>query len=311
MAKRRESKVYSGSASVSFSNGELLLADAASEAAAWANVSGIAQNALSFWNAFIGLQSGSSPLDPNGSGIAQLTCIIRAVSWVESQHGTGAGASAAVDPMQCANPADTWWRELTDCTVQQDRFVGGVGKPNFNACELPAKAAADGTFPAQAHLSLLNDQTTGHNDGNFNQTMSYCWGVPILIHKINTTAGDPTYQCGPLTRSRIVAGAVAYNGGGDPGYETKINNALDMIGCVQPGPITDFGSPSRAMERTHAGAATVAVRSMMQEMVGLLGRGDDQGKSSKFFPNGIELIDLSVQVGEVKVELKVAGPKAS
>ena len=151
----------------------LVLLDAAAEAAAWANVSGLAQSSLAFWNNFIGLQSGTNPLDPNGTGIAQLTCIIRAVSWVESQHGTGAGASAAVDPMQCANPGDSWWKELTNCAGPQDRFVGGTGKPNYNACELPAKAAADPSFPTQAYLSVLGDQTAGHNDANFNQVMSY------------------------------------------------------------------------------------------------------------------------------------------
>jgi hypothetical protein len=305
MAKRKETEVYSRS---EFSRDERLIDDAAEEAAAWANVSGIARNALSFWNTFIGLQSGANPLDPNGTGIAQLTCLIRAVSWVESGHGTGTGASAAKDPMQCANPDDSWWKELINCAVQQDRFVCGVGKPNFNACELPAKAAGDQTFPAQAKLSVLNDQSTGHSDGNFNRTMSYYWGVPFLIHKTN---GNPTYQCGSLTRSRMVAGAVAYNGHGDEQYKDKINHALDMIGCVQSGPITDFWLPSGATDTAHAGAASAAVRAMMQEIESLMGKSNEQGRSSLFFPNGIELIDLSVQVGGVKIELKVAGPKAS
>ena len=56
--------------------------------------------------------------------------------------------------------------------------------------------------------------------------MSYCWGVPFLIWKINNPAGDPTYQCQDLSRDRLVAGAVAYNGGGDPKYQAKINAAL-------------------------------------------------------------------------------------
>jgi hypothetical protein len=422
---------------------------------------------LAFWNNFIGLQSGSNPLDPNGTGIAQLTCIIRAVSWVESQHGTGAGASASVDPMQCTNPGDSWWRELTDCSRPQDRFVGGSGKPNYNACELPTKAAADASFPTQAYLSTLSNQTTGHDDANFNQTMSYTWGVPFLIHKINTTAGDPTYQCGVLDRARIVAGAVAYNGGGDPNYETKVNNALDMIGCVQVGPAAQTGllfasalrmdpqtiinfceqeypnssddcnkfvkavsadlnmtlfqagddadaivqrlrdaatagdwaklidgpdakakadagqyviaglkgadhNPPRVhghvvvvvsgplangkyptgywgsldganpgrnetlnyawnssdrdsveyygkalagtpaldrMQLQHAQSANDTVVSIMQEIVRQLEKGDEPGKPSKFFRNGIELIDIAVQVGAVKIEVKVAGPK--
>lgn len=208
----------------------LNLVDATAEAAAWANVAGTAQTSLAFWNQFIGLQSGVNPLD--STGIARLMCIVRAVSWVESQHGTGSGSSASVDPMQCGNPNDAWWKELTDCSQDQDRFVGGTAKPNYDACELPDKAAADASFPSQAYVSSLNNKATGHNDAKFNQVMSYCWGVPILIHKINTTAGDKTYQCGTLDRDRLADGAVAYNGGGDPAYRDKINATLDMVGCL-------------------------------------------------------------------------------
>ncbi|HLJ29461.1 MAG TPA: hypothetical protein VKY85_22320 [Candidatus Angelobacter sp.] len=209
--------------------------DGSAEQSAWNNVSATAQTALNFWNAFIRLQSGTDPLD--SGQLARLLCIVRAVSWVESQHGTGSGTSASVDPMQDGNPGDSWWKELTDCNQPQDRFVGGTGKPNLNACELPDKAAADPGFPTDAQLSNLTDPKLGHNDPNFRPNgrpplMSYCWGVPFLIHKINTTVGDPTYQCESLDRPRLVAGAVAYNGGGDPNYETKINNALDMIGCL-------------------------------------------------------------------------------
>ncbi len=52
-------------------------ADADGEAAAWAKVSALAQSSLTFWNAFLGLQSGSSPLD--SGGLARVTCILRAV----------------------------------------------------------------------------------------------------------------------------------------------------------------------------------------------------------------------------------------
>ncbi len=49
--------------------------------------------------------------------------------------------------------------------------------------------------------------------------------------------------------------------------------------------------------------------SIIQEIVRQLEKDDEPGKQSKFFRNGIELIDISVQVGNVKIELKVAGPK--
>jgi hypothetical protein len=49
--------------------------------------------------------------------------------------------------------------------------------------------------------------------------------------------------------------------------------------------------------------------SIIQEIVCQLEKGDEPGRQSKFFRNGIELIDISVQVGTVKIEVKVAGPK--
>ena len=200
------------------------------ESEAWANVSAIASQALDFWNSFLGLQSSDQVITPDQ--VSRLFCIIRAVSWVESAHGTGAGASASVDPMQCGNPADSWWIELTDCSGGQDRFVGGPGKPNFNACELPGAAAATGNLPDQANVNAMADPTQGHSDPSFNMTMSYFWGTPFLIFKINSQAGDPTYQCGDLNTDRLVAGAVAYNGGGDPDYEAKIRLAITTSGCL-------------------------------------------------------------------------------
>src|ERR1700727_31959 len=172
--------------------GRLEIGSDPAEQQAWDAVLTAAQKALNFWNSFIGLQSGTDPLSTDA--LARLLCIVRAVSWVESRHGTGAGSSASADPMQCANPSDSWWRELTDCTRPQDRFVGGTGKANYNACELPDKAAADSTFPPEAKLSNLSDPASGHDDANFRSAgklpfMSYGWGIPFLIQKINKTAG--------------------------------------------------------------------------------------------------------------------------
>jgi hypothetical protein len=136
--------------------------------------------------------------------------------------------------MQCGNPKDSWWKELVNCGTTQDRFVRGPGlTPNYNACELPDAASANGSFPAGAGLSQLGSKAAGHNDARFTRLISYAWGVPFLLLKINKTAGQNAYQCGDLSRARLVNGAVAYNGGGDPDYRTKINTALDMIGGVE------------------------------------------------------------------------------
>jgi hypothetical protein len=214
------------------------------ETAAWANVSGIAQAALSFWTTFLELQNGGVDVDVADPVFARLMCLIRAVSWVESLHGQGTGSSAAIDPMQCGNSADVWWTELTHSTVRpQDRFVRGPNlTPNYYAYELPAVTAANNAFPANAYISSLNDPTQGHSDAKYNQTISYFWAVPILIHKTNTSAKRPTYRCDGLDRTQMVAGAVAYNGGGDSAYEAKINAALDLIGCA-PASFDEFDQP--------------------------------------------------------------------
>jgi hypothetical protein len=67
------------------------------------------------------------------------------------------------------------------------------------------------------------------------------------------------------------------------------------------GQTIDFRSAQTAAEQTSV--------SIIQEIVRQLEKGDEPGKQSKFFRNGIELIDISVQVGTVKIDLKVAGPK--
>lgn len=206
------------------------LDEQADERRAWASVSSVASQSISFWNSFLGLRTGADPLA--GRDIDRLLCIVRAVSWVESRHGTGQGSSAAADPMQCGHPADSWWRELTDCRIQQDRFVGGPGRPNYDACQLPAAAASSAGFPDAAKLATLQDPRQGHSNRAFGQTMSYYWGVPILIHKTNTGAGDRTYQCGDLGRDRLIDGAVAYNGGGVADYQARIEAALALSGCL-------------------------------------------------------------------------------
>lgn len=199
-----------------------------SEQTAWDAVSSIADAALTYWNGFMGLSSAGQPL--TAEQISRLLCIIRAVSWVESNHGTGPG-SAAIDPMQCANPGDAWWKELSDCSHSQDHFVLGPGLSNYDACKLPAAAVASG-LTDDANVFNLDDITQGHSDPKFKSVMSYYWGIPFVIFKINKTAGDKTYQCGDLSTDRLVAGAVAYNGGGVADYEIRIRTALLDSGCL-------------------------------------------------------------------------------
>jgi hypothetical protein len=83
-------------------------------------------------------------------------------------------------------------------------------------------------------------QSNGHNDPNFNPTMSYFWGIPLLIHRIDTQGGvAQAYKCGIYSRECLITGARRYNGGssgaGDPQYEQKLRQALmGQIGCSLP-----------------------------------------------------------------------------
>lgn len=208
--------------------------DAQEEAQKWAPLSAIAQQAFDFWNTFLDLRAGAANdqlLSP--SQVNNFYTIIRAVSWVESRHGTGTGNQPARDPMQCGNPGDSWWQELTGQSTAQDRFVGGPNAGNYDASKLPGAVQGIATFSPKAKLTLLQDQTAGHNDAAFGMIMSFNWAVPILIQKTNTKPniqGGKSYQCGDVSRARLTGGAVNYNGGGDPNYGQEISDTIDIIG---------------------------------------------------------------------------------
>ena len=98
----------------------------AEEASKWAVHSARAEAAFAFWKSFLELRVGAANDQPlTGVQANRFNTTIRAVSWVESRHGTGSGTEPGRDPMQCANPADVWWMELTGQTTEEDRFIGG------------------------------------------------------------------------------------------------------------------------------------------------------------------------------------------
>ena len=227
-----------------------------SESDAWAIQQPVAEPAVDFAIAFLGCRMGPASDQPlEASAVLQLKKITRAVSWVESQHGTGAGNQAARDPLQCGNPGDSWWQELTGQSGNGDRFIRGPGLSNIWANQVAAAAQGDGAFNAAASVTLLGNQDVGHNDANFAPAHSYVWGVLFLIFKINTTAGDSCYQCGDVNTDRLVAGAVQYNGGGDPNYEAKIRAALALIGGVRADARRTLRSSSRPRKATSRRAA--------------------------------------------------------
>jgi hypothetical protein len=209
----------------------------ATEAELWDAQRATAEIGLSFAIDFLGCKMGDSndqDLDSNATG--RLMKIIRAVSWVESKHGTAgpAGNHPKEDPFQSGNPDDSWWKELTGQSGNGSRFIRGPGLGNLWAKQVQAAAEQTAGFPQAASFSTLGDKTDGHNDQGFTPSHSYSWGIIYLVHKINTKAGDSTYQCGDLARQRLIDGAVAYNGGGVADYEQRIIDALAIIGDIPP-----------------------------------------------------------------------------
>jgi N-acetylmuramoyl-L-alanine amidase len=202
------------------------------EATLWKPQSPTVETALSFWHGFFGLRKGAQHSTPlAATDLVRLRQIIRAVSWVESKHGSAGANQPRRDPMQCGNPNDAWWKELTGQSGNGSRFIRET-PPNYWARELAAAAANVGSFPSGAKISELTQNRKGHADPKFTKLHSYNWGIPYLLHRTNTKAGRRTYQCGDLSRSDLVRGAVEYNGGGDPNYEKKIEAALKLIGNI-------------------------------------------------------------------------------
>lgn len=221
-----------------------------SEATAWVRVAASADAAVRFWNRFFDLRQGTGPSGAvlSEDQVGRILAIVRAVSWVESKHGTDTSAPEnhpSRDPMQCG--ADAYWRELTKQSGKGGRYIGGPNAAqlspdpknpgNYWGSELADAVPRDPRFPAAARLSVLGDAKAGHDDPGFNPTMSYYWGVLYLIHRCNTEPAVPggrTYSCGDLGRERLVLGSVKYNGGGDPGgeagYRRKIEAALALFG---------------------------------------------------------------------------------
>ncbi len=201
-----------------------------------------AHRALGYWHKFIRLRMNKKERTTQKCR-DRFLCIIRAVSWVESKHGTAGVNYPEKDPMQAAHPDDTWWRSLTGQLGRGDRFIGGPDKPNFWVNELSAgvtehmkKKDSTGRHKHIYDISLI-DPKLGHRDKNFNPDMSYFWGVPYLIHSINTsTKGGKTYNCGDCSEERMINGAIKYNGlgagAGDPRYGGKIRKAVELIGCM-------------------------------------------------------------------------------
>jgi hypothetical protein len=195
-----------------------VMTDKQKEQNAWHFQTATARAALDCWTDFLVLKSGNLSITKPHQD--KLLLMVRAVSWVESRHGSGTGVTAGKDPMQCGK--DVWWKSISGQVGQGDRILRGNGT-GYWSNELAV--AVESLLPNGARLSHLQNATAGHDDPNFSNLTSYYWGCCYLIHKINRS----TFQCGTLSDKQCLDGANAYNGGGDELYRAKVERALAMI----------------------------------------------------------------------------------
>lgn len=186
------------------------------EQAGWDKHKGAAEAALNFWKDFLNLRQGDKPV--SDECMAKMLNMLRAMSWVESKHGTAGANQPGRDPLQSGNPRDEWWASL-EGTANRDRIIGGPGKGNWWLHELPratGKPAPKG----------------GHDNPAFKPADSYLWGALAFIQKMNNNNNkdDRTFKCGDCSDERLFNGALDYNGGGDPKYGDKLKEALKLIG---------------------------------------------------------------------------------
>jgi hypothetical protein len=219
---------------------------ARSEADLWKLQEPIARQALRFVTTFLDCRMGSNNDGRlTAAAFERLLAILRAVSIVESRHGTTGANQPARDPVQCGNPGDIWWKEFTGQLEQQDRFVRGPDfTKNYDASELGDGAEGFAGFPAAARRDLLSELTDGHDDPKFSASHSYVWGSFYLIHRINRQISGATYKCGDLSRDRLINGAVKYNGGGVADYRDRIIRALAEFGDPLASPLTILDAPA-------------------------------------------------------------------
>ena len=210
----------------------------AAEDAAWKNVKDIAVPCINFWVNWLRVIQNKNPCPD------LLTCIVRAVSWVESKHGTFDGPNhGARDPMQVGNPADIAWKNIgiNPSNLQADRPVREAALPGMSWKDIPGNV--DSIInpippPNPPVLPFQIDPTfhpvDGHDNANFTQQMSYFWGVIWYFYSIQTAAAPASaWKLGKCVPANLIKGAVMYNGGGDTNYETKIKSALGLSCCAK------------------------------------------------------------------------------
>jgi hypothetical protein len=214
-----------------------LQATAAQENEAW-NRSGyeaLITQYLDFWAGWLGLA------DQNRNAInndckSKLRCLIRAISWVESRHGTGAGNQPDRDPMQVGNPNDPAWPHVTGQGPLGPRPIREGNRPGVEWPQIPGNVGNDPNKPGSIDPTTLPGN--GHNSPQFTPNMSYFWGILWLMMKMNqddpTPAGNKAaWNCQSCSWEHLLDGAQRYNSSPQQDqYRRNIEAALKLSGCM-------------------------------------------------------------------------------
>jgi hypothetical protein len=196
---------------------------------------------LNFWTEWLGLADNNR--NPIGDDCKKkLKCMVRAILWVESKHGTAGANHPGRDPMQVGNPADPAWAHISN---QPDLVKGGQlgprpirrgDRPGVGWADLPAAVAREPMLPNG--IDPTNLPRAGHRDPKFDQNMSVFWGILWYLYTMNQQDKTPNgpraaWNCQDCSWDHLTQGAVDYNGEGNPNYRQEIEEALRLSGCRQ------------------------------------------------------------------------------
>lgn len=194
---------------------------------------------LDFWTGWLGLADNNrNPIDDDC--MAKLKCMIRAILWVESKHGTAGANQPERDPMQVGNPSDPAWPHVSN---QPGLLQNGeLGPRPFRRgarrgvawADLPGFLATNPRVPGGIDTTKV--PKTGHGDPAFDKRMSVFWGTLWYLYTMNQQDKTPNgpkaaWNCQDCSWDHLIEGAVGYNGGGNPNYRQEIQDALALSGC--------------------------------------------------------------------------------
>lgn len=172
-----------------------------------------------------------------------MICIIRAISWAESRHGHGAGATAARDPMQVGNPMDSAWKNIginpetafDKRPVRQGVLTGLSWKQipaDVNGIINPTPAPNPPVLTYT--INPLFHPNDGHQNASFTKEMSYFWGIIWYFYSLQQVMppGEvAAWRLGNCKPKLLIDGAEKYNGGGDTNYVNVIKDGLKKSCC--------------------------------------------------------------------------------